>query len=331
MTDNIITSLALVAGLFVALGILRLRRLSLQSLVFIITGAIIGLLLGALASVPLSKLPDPAGGLLPILASIILTFASVSAIWSRRHVILHMLPFLAMDPTIGEGSATSDPNAKILVDTSVIIDGRIADIAVAGFIPGRLLIPRFVLAELQNIADSEDAMRRSRGRRGLEVLNRLRETPGIEVQVIEDDVQAIKEVDAKLVALAQQFGCDVLTTDYNLNRVAQIQGVRVLNINELANAIRPVVLPGEEMLVRVVQLGKEKNQGVGYLADGDDVVFYTDFLLQYVRREMLECRGEFLLTGLKYQPAELLLAQNLCGEQQKSFFPQPSETLWLPR
>ncbi len=272
MTDNIITSLALVASLFVALGILRLRRLSLQSLVFIITGAIIGLLLGALVSVPLSKLPEPAGGLLPILASIILTFASVSAIWSRRNVLLHMLPFLAMDSTIGQASVAADSNAKILVDTSVIIDGRIADIAVAGFIPGKLLIPRFVLAELQNIADSEDAMRRSRGRRGLEVLNRLRETPGIEVQVIEDDVQAIKEVDAKLVALAQKFSCDVLTTDYNLNRVAQIQGVRVLNINELANAIRPVVLPGEEMLVRVVQLGKEKNQGVGYLADGTMIV-----------------------------------------------------------
>jgi uncharacterized protein YacL len=274
MTDNIVTSLALVAGLFVALGILRLRRVSLQSLVFIIIGSIIGLLLGALVSVPLGKLPDPAGGLLPILASIILTFASVSAIWSRRSHILHMLPFLQMDPTISTGVMTNSvsTSSRILVDTSVIIDGRIADIAVAGFIPGRLLIPRFVLAELQNIADSEDAMRRSRGRRGLEVLNRLRDTTGIEVEVIEEDVQAIKEVDAKLVSLAQTFSCDVLTTDYNLNRVAQIQGVRVLNINELANAIRPVVLPGEEMLVRVVQLGKEKNQGVGYLADGTMIV-----------------------------------------------------------
>lgn len=272
MTDNIVTSLALVAGLFVALGILRLRKLSLQSLVFIITGAIIGLLLGALASVPLGKLPEPAGGLLPILASIILTFTSVSAIWTRRSSILHMLPFLQMDPSIGSSTINPGVSSKILVDTSVIIDGRIADIAVAGFIPGQLLVPRFVLAELQNIADSEDAMRRSRGRRGLEVLNRLRDTPGIEVEVIEDDVQSIKEVDAKLVSLAQTFSCDVLTTDYNLNRVAQIQGVRVLNINELANAIRPVVLPGEEMLVRVVQLGKEKNQGVGYLADGTMIV-----------------------------------------------------------
>lgn len=274
MTNNIVTSLALVAGLFVALGILRLRRMSLQSLFFIIVGSIIGLLLGALVSVPLGKLPSPAGSLLPILASITITIASVSAIWSRRAHILNILPFLQLNPSIGSNIASVSPttSSSILVDTSVIIDGRIADIAVAGFIPGRLLIPRFVLAELQNIADSEDAMRRSRGRRGLEVLNRLRDTNGIEVEIIEEDVQAIKEVDAKLVSLAQTFSCDVLTTDYNLNRVAQIQGVRVLNINELANAIRPVVLPGEEMLVRVVQLGKEKNQGVGYLADGTMIV-----------------------------------------------------------
>jgi rRNA maturation endonuclease Nob1 len=161
---------------------------------------------------------------------------------------------------------------QILVDTSAIIDGRIADIAAAGFIPGRLVVPRFVLAELQNIADSDDAMRRGRGRRGLDVLNALREMPDVEVEIIDEDVAKIREVDAKLVVLAQKFSCNVLTTDYNLNRVAQIQGVRVLNVNELSNAIRPVVLPGEELLVRVVQPGKERHQGVGYLADGTMIV-----------------------------------------------------------
>lgn len=160
----------------------------------------------------------------------------------------------------------------ILVDTSAIIDGRIADIAHAGFIPGRLVVPRFVLAELQNIADSDDAMRRGRGRRGLEVLNRLRDTEGITVEVTDEDVSSIKEVDAKLVALAQRHAINVLTTDYNLNRVAAIQGVRVLNVNELSNAIRPVVLPGEELTVRIVQPGKERSQGVGYLADGTMIV-----------------------------------------------------------
>ena len=160
----------------------------------------------------------------------------------------------------------------ILVDTSAIIDGRIADIAAAGFIPGRLVVPRFVLAELQNIADSEDAMRRGRGRRGLDVLNTLREQPEVEVEIIDEDVPKVREVDAKLVVLAQKFSCNVLTTDYNLNRVAQIQGVRVLNVNELSNAIRPVVLPGEELVVKVVQPGKERHQGVGYLADGTMIV-----------------------------------------------------------
>lgn len=158
-----------------------------------------------------------------------------------------------------------------LVDTSVIIDARIADIAKAGFAPGKLLIPRFVLAELQNIADSSDAMRRGRGRRGLETLNTMRDN-GVDMEVIEDDVSDIPEVDAKLVRLGRTHGVSVLTTDYNLNRVASIEGVRVLNINELANAVRPVILPGEHMQIKVVQPGKERGQGVGYLADGTMVV-----------------------------------------------------------
>ncbi len=158
-----------------------------------------------------------------------------------------------------------------LVDTSVIIDGRIVDIARAGFAPGKLLVPRFVLAELQLIADSGDAMKRGRGRRGLEMLHTMRQS-GVDMEIIEDDFSDIKEVDAKLVRLARQLGCNVLTTDYNLNRVASIEGVRVLNINELANAVRPVVIPGERMRTKIVQPGKEKNQGVGYLADGTMIV-----------------------------------------------------------
>jgi rRNA-processing protein FCF1 len=158
-----------------------------------------------------------------------------------------------------------------LVDTSVIIDGRIADISRAGFAPGKLLIPRFVLAELQNIADSSDAMRRGRGRRGLEMLNDMRQN-GVDMDVIEAEYPDIPEVDAKLVRLARDIGANVLTTDYNLNRVASIEGVRVLNINELANAVRPVILPGEKMMVKIVQPGKEKGQGVGYLADGTMIV-----------------------------------------------------------
>lgn len=272
MTATMVLSLTIIGVLLVVLAILRLRYVSLQTLTLGLIGAIIGLILGALASVPLSKLPDPLGGILPLTLSIIITVGLIGLAISRKESLLRMAPFLtssnndARQPSAGSGSS------RALVDTSVIIDGRIADIAGAGFAPGILMVPRFVLAELQNIADSDDAMRRGRGRRGLEVLNRLRDMADVTVEITEEDAPNIREVDAKLVALAQRLHCNVLTTDYNLNRVAAIQGVRVLNVNELSNAIRPVVLPGEELIVRVVQPGKERNQGVGYLADGTMIV-----------------------------------------------------------
>ncbi len=280
MTDTIALSLTVVGILAFFLGVLRLRHVSIQGLVFGLSGAIIGLLLGALASVPLSKLPAPFGDTLPLAITAVLTLVMMGVMNVRQSSLLALMPFLNVKnsarPAAGDDAASAPTVTsqlpQILVDTSVIIDGRIADIATAGFVPGRLSVPRFVLAELQNIADSDDAMRRGRGRRGLDVLNTLRDLPDVEITIIEDDAPEIREVDAKLVALAQRFGCNVLTTDYNLNRVAQIQGVRVLNVNELSNAIRPVVLPGEELLVRVVQPGKERNQGVGYLADGTMIV-----------------------------------------------------------
>lgn len=175
-------------------------------------------------------------------------------------------------PDVAANASISTAHLPILVDTSAIIDGRIAGVAEAGFIPGVLLVPRFVLAELQNIADSSDPMRRGRGRRGLEMLNSIRQGNLTPMEVIEEDAPEIKEVDAKLVRIARNIGANILTTDYNLNRVAAIEGVRVLNVNELSNAIRPVVLPGEHMRVQVVQPGKERNQGVGYLPDGTMIV-----------------------------------------------------------
>jgi uncharacterized protein YacL len=283
MTDTLVPSLIIMGVLTVLLALLRLRHVSLQGLALGLIGAILGLLLGALASVPLSKLPQPFGAITPVAVTIATTLVLMAVVLGRRNALLKQLPFLRLeeDGHPGAASTAATPAAatsstvrlpQILVDTSVIIDGRIADIATAGFVPGRLVVPHFVLAELQNIADSDDAMRRGRGRRGLDVLNRLREMAGVEVEIIEDDIPQTREVDHKLVALAQKFRCNVLTTDYNLNRVAQIQGVRVLNVNELSNAIRPVVLPGEHLPVRVVQPGKERNQGVGYLADGTMIV-----------------------------------------------------------
>ncbi len=194
-------------------------------------------------------------------------------------VIILMLIFLVYkvlqrsSPTITNNiTKPTGEKTQILVDTSAIIDGRIADIAAAGFVPGKLLVPRFVLAELQNIADSAEPMRRSRGRRGLEMLNVVRQNPAVELDIVEENPQDVAEVDHKLVYLAREYQCDILTTDYNLNRVATIEQVKVLNINELANAIKTVVIPGEQMRVKVVQKGKEKNQGLAYLEDGTMIV-----------------------------------------------------------
>lgn len=170
-------------------------------------------------------------------------------------------------------SGSSENNEYLkLVDTSVIIDGRIADICETGFIDGVFVIPQFILQELQHIADSPDSLKRARGRRGLDILNRMKKMPQINVRIIEDDFPKIPEVDAKLVALGKRMGAKVLTNDFNLNKVAELQGVPVLNINELANAIKPVVLPGEPLKVFIIKEGKEHNQGVAYLEDGTMVV-----------------------------------------------------------
>jgi len=166
----------------------------------------------------------------------------------------------------------SKPSERILVDTSAIIDGRIADISQTGFVPGTLVVPRFVLEELQHIADSADSMRRNRGRRGLDVLQRLQKDGSAPVEISDADAEGVPEVDGKLVKLARQWKCAIITNDFNLNRVAELQGVKVLNINELAHAVKPILLPGEEMSVKIMQEGKELGQGVGYLDDGTMIV-----------------------------------------------------------
>jgi uncharacterized protein YacL len=165
--------------------------------------------------------------------------------------------------------ATSDLR---ILDTSVIIDGRIADICDSGFMEGELIVPRFVLNELQFVADSSDSMKRSRGRRGLDILNRMQKSSAINIEIVEQDFTKIKGVDGKLVALAKKINAKLLTNDYNLNKVAELQGVRVLNVNELANAMKPVVLPGEQMAVKIIREGKELGQGVGYLDDGTMII-----------------------------------------------------------
>jgi uncharacterized protein YacL len=173
--------------------------------------------------------------------------------------------------TIFAGDKPGRRSAKVL-DTSVIIDGRIADIAEAGFIDGMMVVPEFVLRELQVVADSTDGSKRQRGRRGLDMLQRMQANPALQVQIVSDDFPSIREVDLKLLELAKKWEAKVVTNDFNLNKVAHLHHVQVLNINDLANALKPVVLPGERMTVLILKEGKEYNQGVGYLDDGTMVV-----------------------------------------------------------
>jgi uncharacterized protein YacL len=234
-------------------------------------GLFIGLVIAALMSIPLSRLPGLLGEVFPFIGVLLFGYIGVAVFVSRRNDIFSLFSGRVFPLAERSGSGT-EPERVILVDTSVIIDGRIADIAQTGFLVGELLIPRFVLDELQHIADSADNLRRQRGRRGMEILADLQESKTIPVRISDIDVEGTREVDSKLVILARQLSCPILTNDYNLNRVAEIQGVPVLNINELANSVKAVLLPGEAVEVKIIQEGKERGQGVGYLSDGTMVV-----------------------------------------------------------
>ena len=207
------------------------------------------------------------------MAAIVFAYIGITVMLLRQREIFAL--FRRKGASEAEASAEGEHGAKeeaLLLDTSVIIDGRIADVAHTGFIRSTLLVPRFVLAELQYIADSPDSLRRNRGRRGLEMLNRMQKDSPVPIRIIDLDVEGVRQVDAKLVQLGRQLNAPIVTNDYNLNRVAGLQGVQVLNINELSNAVKSIVLPGENMTVRVIQEGKEVGQGIAYLDDGTMVV-----------------------------------------------------------
>lgn len=248
----------------------RLSEISLKTMLAGLFGLIIGLVVGALIAFPLSLLPSPFGQLLPFIGAVLTTYLSVTIFTTRQNDITNLVG--SRFGSLGKPESESPQENCVLLDTSVIIDGRIADIARTGFISGPMLVPSFVLNELQHVADSSDGLRRQRGRRGLDILNRLQKDPVISMRITDLDVEGVREVDDKLVVLAKQIRCKVLTNDYNLNRVAELQGVGVLNINELANAVKAVFLPGETLEVDVIQKGKESGQGVGYLDDGTMVV-----------------------------------------------------------
>jgi uncharacterized protein YacL len=250
----------------------RLRRLTATQLLGAAFGACVGTGLALLASLVLSQASPDRASTVAFLQIAMLVLGALLGSTLGAHVGFSRVGGTSSPLLVPSPSTTSDTSKLNILDTSVIIDGRIADIAETGFIEGGLAIPQFVLRELQLVADSADSLKRNRGRRGLDVLQRLQKMPQIKVEIVDQDFPHVREVDMKLVELGKLYGSKIVTNDFNLNKVAQLHGVIVLNINELANALKPVVLPGEIMRVFVLKEGKEYNQGVAYLDDGTMVV-----------------------------------------------------------
>jgi uncharacterized protein YacL len=249
---------------------LRLRWAAMSGLLGGAFGAVLGIFAAVLVTLIISRTaePEPAKSFLE--CAVLVAFAYLGLVLgSTKAAELHWETI--RERVVAKAPAAAPESPKLL-DTSVLIDGRIADICEAQFVDGVLIVPQFVLHELQLVADSGDALKRQRGRRGLDVLERIRKMPGVEVRVLENDFSQPGEVDHKLIDLARQMGAKIVTNDFNLNKVATVQGLSVLNVNQLANALKPVVLPGEPMRVLILREGKEANQGVAYLDDGTMVV-----------------------------------------------------------
>jgi uncharacterized protein YacL len=256
----------------------KLRKIPFQDIVIGIFGLIIGLILGIILIFAFSLSSIPKFGLiLQVLVNLTLGYLGLNLAIKKREELFALFENLAGVFNKSSILSSSKKKDKLetpckILDTSVIIDGRIADICQTDFIDGVLIVPEFVLEELQHIADSSDLLKRNRGRRGLDILNKMQKELEVSVEIYEGDFEDIDEVDSKLVKLSKLLGGKVVTNDYNLNKVAELQGIDVLNINELANAVKPVVLPGEEMTVKIIKNGKEPGQGVGYLDDGTMIV-----------------------------------------------------------
>ncbi len=269
LTSPLAAATGALLGVLIVLAEIRLKQVSLKRLIGAAVGSVLGILGAFLISLVISwALPGSRGtvSFFQLLILLVMTYVGLIVGAAKGD----MLNLSALGGLFG-GEKAQKQSFKIL-DTSVIIDGRIADIAETGFLDGTLVVPQFVLRELQLVADSADSMKRNRGRRGLDVLQRLQKMAHLNVQILEDDYPHIREVDLKLIELARTYDCKIITNDFNLNKVAQLHGVEVLNINELANALKPIVLPGETMRVFILKEGKEYNQGVAYLDDGTMVV-----------------------------------------------------------
>lgn len=243
------------------------KQYTVRNILSVLIGFALGLAVHKLFMmvVAYADFPEDTVGQFGVASAVIFSYLGVITILRGQDEFTMMIPFVTLDT---KGSTEE----LILLDTSVIIDGRILDISKTNFLGGKYILPRFVLKELQLIADSSDPLKRARGRRGLDVLNKIKEIPNINVKINEMEFPDVHGVDAKLVKMGQAMGAKVFTNDYNLNKVAELQGVTVLNINELANALKPIVMPGELMQVKIIKEGKEHDQGIAYLDDGTMVV-----------------------------------------------------------
>jgi uncharacterized protein YacL len=263
---------AAIVGLLFSVSVflfeIRLQRASLRRLIGAAIGSILGIVGAYLMGLVMSRttIPEDTRSFLDIGVLLVMTYIGL-VLGARKGDMLNLQALGGLF-----GNEKGNRRQPKILDTSVIIDGRVADICEAYFLEGVLVVPQFVLRELQLVADSPDSMKRQRGRRGLEVLQKMQKMPNLEVEVAEDDFPQIAEVDMKLIELAKRYDAKIVTNDYNLNKVATLQGLDVLNVNQLANALKPVVLPGEAMRVFVLREGKEYNQGVAYLDDGTMVV-----------------------------------------------------------
>lgn len=307
----------IVLGLLLMYSFLARKSLEIKTSDFVVAilGVTVGLSIGALISLPFARLNYPFGQWLPIVINVFSVAVITTYFYNKRDSVAKSVTGFftslinsALHKDWRDMLPQSVSEESTILDTSSIIDGRILEIVRLGFISGHLLVPKFVLEELQAIADSANDLRRSRGRRGLEILNELKKERGVAVKVLDNDFPLEIDVDAKILKLAKKMKTKLMTVDYNLNRVAQIQNIVVLNVNELNNALRSVVLPGESLHIKLVQGGKDKDQGVGYLDDGTMVVV----------------EGGSRLIGKEVEVTVTRIFQTIAGKMIFAM-PQPSE------
>ena len=259
----------LVVAMIALIVVRRLLKVSFPYFFTGLAGLIIGLIVGSAISNPLTKLPGVYGRWFPMIVNIFVTVSILDLFLAQAQPIDNFLKRFSFNNLKPDQPLRT---SNIVMDTSVLIDGRIMEIAHTGFIMGDIIVPQFILNELQGIADSENSIKRAKGRKGLDILEEMQHTNRLVIKIVDDLAGQKEPVDSKLIKVAKIFNAKILTVDYNLNKIAKIQDIEVLNINELAEAIKPILMPGENIVVKIIQEGKELGQGVGYMADGTMIV-----------------------------------------------------------